>query len=193
MSIELLADHPEYGNRIAKHRLDMAEASGDELAQARLTATFEQDKSKMLTEVYANRESKQVLDAARTAASTKYPDVDPSLYADASSPADVDRIAGAIQASISKRVGGQSGEPAPAEEGAASWGGPPSGSTGAPAQAPPMTRREEMEKLHDKAMLGKKAPIENKRYRDLAVAPWLDAVEEAILQSRPHLRQGASQ
>jgi hypothetical protein len=37
--------------------------------------------------------------------------------------------------------------------------------------------------LYDKAMLGKKAPAENKRYRDLAVKPWLDVLEAQIIAS----------
>lgn len=186
MAIELLADHPGYGERMRKYRLDIAEATGDELKTAQINAQFEQDKGGMMAEAYANRDRQNALDTARTLAATKYPDVDPELYADAATGADVEKIASKMQAAITARVGGT--PPEPQGEGQ-SWGGPPSGNAqGAPAQAPQLTREERMAELRPLIGQGRKQMAANLEYQRLAAAPWLDFLAERAEQNRPQPR-----
>ena len=188
MAIDLLMEHPDYPERMRKHRLDLGEAAGDDLKTAQLQAAFEQDKTRMMGEAFANRTTKAQLDAAKTVAATKYPDVDPELYADAATDADVERIAAKVQAAITARSAGapQAGE---GEQGGQTWGGPPAASSsGAPAQAPPRTREQEMDELRPFLAQGRKAKPQVQRYAQLAAAPWIDVLEQRIRESRPQER-----
>lgn len=190
MAIDLLMEHPQYPDRMRQYRLDLAEAAGDDLKTAQVNMQFEIDKGKLMSEAYVARDTKRDLDFAKTTAASKYPDVDPELYADATTAADVERVAAKMQAAITAKLGNQQPEGGVlGEGGGATWGGPPAvGAAGAPNGAKPPTREEEMDALRPYLGKGIKARAEVKRYAQLAAAPWLDILEKQALENRPQTR-----
>jgi hypothetical protein len=168
MAIDV-SDMPNYGPTTAAYQRARAEAAskGDDQAVLKLDLENARFISDLKDEKVAQERRTREVEAARTAAQAKYPGVKPELYAHLQDPAEIDRVAGGIQAAIDER--------AAAQPGAGSWGGQPPQAT-ATTPPPPKTAEEEMDELRPLVNQGIKQREANKRFRSLVVGDILDVV-----------------
>jgi hypothetical protein len=163
MSLDI-NDLPGYGPAYAKFLADKgaAEASHDQVAGLQAEVEWNRKVSAFQQEKYATVEGARKLAEARTATATKFPGVNPELYAHVQDPAEVEKFAATVQASIDQAKGGVPGSE--------SWGQAPPPPSGQAAQVPSQTVEGRMEELRPLLDKGVKARRENAEFRRLALS-----------------------
>jgi hypothetical protein len=160
-----------YGEAVQKYNDAKRAAEGDPLALAQAESQWARDNASLTERGYAHRDAVRAREAALTMAAAKYPDVDPELYNDATDPGAIETRAAKLQEAINKARGPQAQPPE-------SWGGtPPSGSVGAPSNAPPKSRDERIAELERTVRTGGiRTLAENTELKNLTMEELLESV-----------------